>query len=80
MVKWIVGIILAFILIDHLWVHYGGPLAERLRGEYREELKKGAIEKEEVPLQQSYRKSIIDEVWERIKKVLKKEDTSINNS
>ncbi|MEJ7554487.1 MAG: hypothetical protein WKI50_00945 [Aquificaceae bacterium] len=80
MVRWIVGIILAFILIDHLWVHYGGPLVERLRGEYREELKKGVIEKEEVHLQQSYRKSIIDEVWERIKKVLKKEDTSINNS
>ena len=78
--RWILGIILAFLLIDHLWVHYGGPLAERLRGQYREELKKGAIEKEEVHLQQSYRKSIIDEVWERIKKVLKKEDTSINNS
>ena len=78
--RWILGIILAFLLIDHLWVHYGGPLAERLRGQYREELKKGVIEKEEVHLQQSYRKSIIDEVWERIKKVLKKEDTSINNS
>lgn len=80
MVKWIVGIILAFTLIDHLWVHYGGPLAERLRGEYREELKKGVIEKEEVHIQQSYRKSIIDEVWERIKKVLKKEDASTSNS
>jgi len=78
MVKWIAGIILAFLLIDHLWVHYGGPLAERLRGQYREELKKGDIEKEEVPLQQSYRKSIIDEAWERIKNALKKEDSSTN--
>ncbi len=78
MVKWIVGIILAFLLMDHLWVHYGGPLAERLRGQYREELKKGDIEKEEVHLQQSYRKSIIDEAWERMKNALKKEDSSTN--
>lgn len=78
MVRWIIGIILAFLLIDHIWVHYGGPLAEKLRGEYREELKKGTIEKKEVPLQQSYRKSIIDEAWERIKNALKKEDSSTN--
>ncbi len=78
MVRWIVGIILAFLLIDHLWVHYGGPLAEKVRGQYREELKKSAIEKEDVHLQQSYRKSIIDEAWERIKNALKKEDSSTN--
>ncbi len=74
MVRWIVGIIVAFLIIDHIWVHYGGPIAERLRGEYREELKKGTLEKEEVPLQQSYRKSILDEAWEKTKKLLKKEE------
>ncbi len=74
MLRWIVGIILAFLLIDHLWVHYGGPVIEELRGKHREELKKGTIEKEEVQLQQSYRKSILDEAWDRIKKVLKKEE------
>ncbi|MEJ5338839.1 MAG: hypothetical protein ACK42C_09070 [Aquificaceae bacterium] len=73
MVRWIAGIILAFLLIDHIWVHYGGPLAERLRGQYREELKRGTIEKEEVPLQQSYRKSILDQAWERVKGALKRE-------
>lgn len=78
MVKWIVGLILAFLLIDHVWVHYGGPLAERLRGEYREELKKGTIEKEEVPLEQSYRKSILDELWEKVKGVLKSEKEEQN--
>ncbi|MCS7171472.1 MAG: hypothetical protein N3D14_05205 [Aquificaceae bacterium] len=71
MVKWISGIIVAFLLIDHFWVHFGGPMAERLRGGYREELKKGFLQKEEVPLQQSYRKSILDELWEKGKGLLK---------
>ncbi len=70
MVRWIVGILIAFLLIDHLWVHFGGPALERLRGEYREELKK-ATGNETTELQQSYRKSLLDELWEKARDIAK---------
>ncbi len=68
MVKWIVGILIAFLLMDHLWVHFGRPALERLRGEYREELKKA---NETTELQQSYRKSLLDELWEKAREIAK---------
>ncbi|MCS7262960.1 MAG: hypothetical protein NZ560_06060 [Aquificaceae bacterium] len=76
MVKWIVGLILALLVIDHLWVRYGGPVAERLRGEYGQELKKHAQEHGHtvVPTQQAYRKSIIEELVEKAKTKLKEEE------
>lgn len=73
MVRWIAGIIIAFLLIDHVWVHYGNPIMDKLRGEYREELKKGSLEREVVPLEQAYRKSILDKLWERVKGMIKKD-------
>lgn len=72
MMKWITGILLAFLLIDHVWVHYGGPLAERLRGQYREELKRNGPEKEKVSSPQPYRRSILEEAWGRIEGMLKR--------
>lgn len=74
MVKWILGIILALLFIDHLWVHYGGPAIEKLRVYYGGDIKKKGTEKEEVPIKQAYRKSVIDELWEKGKKLLKKEE------
>ncbi len=74
MIRWLVGITVAFLIIDHLWVHYGGPIIEKWRGEYREELKKGGGEEVQVPLEQAYRKSILDSLWERIREVIRKDD------
>lgn len=73
MVKWIAGIIIALLLIDHFWVHVGGPTIDRLRGEYKE-ISKSDIQKEEIPLRQSYRKSILDEIWEKLKEMVKREE------
>jgi len=73
MVRWIVGIIIAFLLIDHVWVHYGSPIIDRCRGEYREELKKATNEKEIVPIEQAYRKSLLDELWEKVKGLIKRD-------
>ncbi|MFN3975568.1 MAG: hypothetical protein ACK4LT_00670 [Aquificaceae bacterium] len=70
MVRWILGLVVAFLLIDHIWVHFGGPFIERLRGEYREELKKATGDKA-IELQQSYRKSLLDELWEKAKELVK---------
>ncbi|MFN3471207.1 MAG: hypothetical protein ACK4ZR_01190 [Aquificaceae bacterium] len=70
MVRWILGLAVAFLLIDHIWVHFGGPFIERLRGEYREELKKATGDKA-IELQQSYRKSLLDELWEKAKELVK---------
>ena len=60
------------LLIDHLWVHYGGPIIEKIRGEYREEIKKAVKEGNEVEVQQAYRKSIIDNTVEKVKEWLKR--------
>jgi len=73
MVRWIAGIIIAFLLIDHVWVHYGSPIIDRWRGEYREELKKATNEKEIVPIEQAYRKSLLDELWEKVKGFIKRD-------
>jgi hypothetical protein len=75
MVKWILYLLLGFLIIDHLWVHYGGPFIERLRGEYAKELKKHP-EWQDVELQQAYKQSILDKLWERIKQLTKKEEKS----
>ncbi|MCS6957585.1 MAG: hypothetical protein RMK75_03900 [Aquificaceae bacterium] len=79
LIKWIAGVILAFLIIDHIWVHYGGPFLEKYRSQYREELKKGTVEKQEVPMEQSYRKSILDETWERVKGLLRRDDEEKTN-
>jgi hypothetical protein len=73
MVRWILYLLVGFLIIDHLWVHYGGPFIERLRGEYAEELKKHP-EWQDVELQQAYKQSILDKLWERIKQLTKKEE------
>lgn len=73
MVRWITGIIIAFLVIDHVWIHYGSPIVDKLRSEYRKELKKGAVEKKEVPLEQAYRKSILDKLWEKTKEAIKRD-------
>lgn len=74
MVKWIVGIIVVVLLIDHIWVHFGGPVIKELRGQYEEEVKKGIKDGEEVAIQQLHRKSIIDELIEKAKGLVKKEE------
>ncbi len=71
MIKWIIGIIIAFLLIDHLWVHVGGKLVERTREDYKEITEKSTIEKTEIPLQQAHRKSILDNLWERLNNAIK---------
>ncbi len=73
MVKWIIYLLVGFLIIDHVWVHYGGPFVERLRGGYTEELKKHT-EWQKVETQQAYRQSILDEMWEKIKRLVKKEE------
>ncbi len=61
-------------IIDHLWVHYGGTFVERLRSVYIiEELKKHP-EWQEVELEQAYKQSILDRLWEKIKQLTKKEE------
>lgn len=73
MLKWILGIIVALLLIDHIWVHFGGPTIEKLRGQYEEDIKKGMKDSEEVALQQLHRKSIIDGLIEKAKSLVRKE-------
>ncbi|MEN3034483.1 MAG: hypothetical protein ABDH18_05800 [Aquificaceae bacterium] len=65
--KWIVGLLIAMLLIDHFWVHYGGKYAEKARSEYREDLKKGLGDAKAVELQQAHRESIIDNIYKTIK-------------
>ncbi|MFN7065400.1 MAG: hypothetical protein ACK4OF_04560 [Aquificaceae bacterium] len=72
MVRWIVGILIAFLLIDHIWIHLAGPYLEKLRGEYREELKR-SVDPQYIELQQSYKKSIIDQILEKAKELLKRD-------
>lgn len=74
MIKWLVGLLLAFLIVDHLWVHYGGPFFEKLRAQYREELKESGIERQDIQIQQSHRKSILDELIEKLKTALKREE------
>ncbi|MDW8066810.1 MAG: hypothetical protein RMI50_03930 [Aquificaceae bacterium] len=52
---------------------------EKYRSQYREELKKGTVEKQEVPMEQSYRKSILDETWERVKGLLRRDEEEKTN-
>jgi hypothetical protein len=73
MVRWILYLLVGFLIIDHLWVHYGGPFIERLRSGYIEELKKNP-EWQEVELEQAYKQSILDKLWEKIKQLTKKEE------
>jgi hypothetical protein len=73
MVRWILYLLVGFLIIDHLWVHYGGPLVERWRGEYAQELKKHP-EWQKVELEQAYKQSILDKLWEKIKQLTKKEE------
>ncbi len=60
-------------IIDHLWVHYGGPFVERLRSGYAQELKKNP-EGQKVELEPAYKQSILDKLWGRIKQLTKKEE------
>ncbi len=71
MIKWIIGIIIAFLLIDHLWVHVGGKIVERTREDYKEITGKSTIEKTEIPLKQAHRKSILDNLWEQLNNAIK---------
>lgn len=73
MVKWLLGLLVAFLVIDHLWVHYGGPFFEKLRADYREDLKKSGIETQDIQIQQEYRKSILDQLLEKLKSALNRE-------
>lgn len=73
MIKWIIGIIIAFLLIDHFWVHVGGKLLERKREDYKEITGKSpvGVEKTGIPLQQAHKKSILDNLWERLNNAIK---------
>ncbi len=62
-------------IIDHLWVHYGGLFVEKLRGGYTEELKKNP-EWQKVELEQAYKQSILDKLWDRIKQLTKNEENN----
>ncbi|MFZ8859044.1 MAG: hypothetical protein ACO2PP_00850 [Thermocrinis sp.] len=74
MVKWILYLLVGFLIIDHLWVHYGGPFVERLRSRYViEEIKKNP-EWQKVELEQAYKQSILDRLWDKIKQLTKKEE------
>jgi hypothetical protein len=73
MVKWILYLLVGFLIMDHLWVHYGGPFVERWRGGYMQELKKHP-EWQKVELEQAYKQSILDKLWEKIKQLTKKEE------
>jgi hypothetical protein len=77
MVRWILYLLVGFLIVDHLWVHYGGPFIERLRGGYTEELKKNS-EWQKVELEQAYKQSILDKLWEKIKQLTKKEKEEKN--
>lgn len=68
--KWILGLFIALLLIDHFWVHYGGKYAEKARSEYREELKKGLGDAKAVELQHAHRESIIDNIYKTIKNTI----------
>lgn len=46
---------------------------EKLRGGYEEELKKHP-EWEKVELEQAYKQSLLDRLWDRIKQLAKKEE------
>jgi hypothetical protein len=71
MVRWVLYLLVGFLVIDHLWVHYGGPFIERLRSGYTEELKKHP-DWQKVELEQAYKQSILDKLWEKIKKINQK--------
>jgi hypothetical protein len=74
MVRWVLYLLVGFLIIDHLWVHYGGPFIERLRGGYViEEIKKNP-EWQKVELEQAYKQSILDKLWDKIKQLTKKEE------
>ena len=74
MIKWLIYLLIAFLLIDHFWVHYGGPFLESMRGSYREELKKATQNWEQVQTQQLYKQSILDKILEKLRGLVKKEE------
>ena len=69
----------AFLIIDHLWIHYGGPFIEKLRGEFKEELKKAVSDEQAIEVQKAYKQSILDKIWERIKNLTKKDEGGKKN-
>ena len=77
MVRWILYLLVGFLIMDHLWVHYGGPFVDKLRGEYTQELKKHP-EWQKVELKQAYKQSLLDKLWEKIKQLTKKEKEEKN--
>ncbi|WP_333785075.1 hypothetical protein [Thermocrinis sp.] len=79
MVRWILYLLVGFLIIDHLWIHYGGPFIEKMRGEYREGLKKASSDWQVVQTQQAYKQSILDKIWERIKNLAKKDEGGKKN-
>ncbi len=74
MIKWILYLLVAFLIIDHLWIHYGGPFVEKIRSGYREALRKSVSDKQEFETQQAYKQSMLDKVWESIKNLTKKDE------
>jgi hypothetical protein len=73
MVRWILYLLVGFLIVDHLWVHYGGPFVEKLRGGYTQELKKHP-EWQKVELEHAYKQSILDKLWDKVKQLAKKEE------
>ena len=69
----------AFLIIDHLWIHYGGPFIEKLKDEFKEELKKTVSDEQVIELQKAYKQSILDKIWERIKNLTKKDEGGKKN-
>ncbi|ADC88920.1 hypothetical protein Thal_0285 [Thermocrinis albus DSM 14484] len=73
MVRWLIGLLVIYLLIDHLWVHYGASFWERYREEYAESLKKYNPDYNPPPIQQTEKQSIIDKLVEKVRSFIKKE-------
>ncbi|MFN3813832.1 MAG: hypothetical protein ACK4SM_04335 [Aquificaceae bacterium] len=65
MVKYIIYLLLAFLLIDHLWSHYGPKIINTVASEFTNKPTRVIEEGEE-------RKSIIDGVMEKLKRALER--------
>ncbi|MCS7307007.1 MAG: hypothetical protein NZ526_00475 [Aquificaceae bacterium] len=74
MIKKLLIILVVFLLVDHFWIHYGGAFVEKLKGDYSEGLERRPIETENVQIKQIYKKSILDQLWEKIKNFGKSEE------
>ncbi|MCX8075588.1 MAG: hypothetical protein N3C57_01025 [Aquificaceae bacterium] len=66
--------LVVFLLVDHFLIHYGGAFVERLKGDYSKNLEKRPIETENVQIKQIYKKSILDQLWDKIKNFGKGEE------